>query len=194
MKAMATLIGTLMKPHKLVRRTALGTAFAAVLLAVAGCIGGWTDDNVSEGNRCNPYDSHNECASGLACTVSSWQVSMAGMVAYNGLYVPALGSGAGPVQMYCPENYCCPVDSNGNLTTSSDPNCQPGCNGGAQSICTATGDPAACAFADGGQAAVNALEAGAPAMEAGTPAMEAGTPMEAGMPEGGMPAEAGGGG
>ncbi len=60
--------------------------------------------------------------------------------------------------MYCPENYCCPVDSKGNLMASGDPNCQPGCNGGAQSICTATGDPVTCAFAHGGQAAVNALE------------------------------------
>jgi hypothetical protein len=171
-----------MKPHNVVRRIALGALFAAVLLVLAGCIGGWTDDNVSEGNRCNPYDSHNECASGLACTVSSWQMSMQGMVASDGLTAPFLGSGAGPVQMYCPENYCCPVDSNGNLTTSSDPNCQPGCNGGAQAICTASGDPAACAFADGGQAAVNALEAGAPAPEGGS------------SPEAGASPEAGGGG
>jgi hypothetical protein len=174
MKPMANVTGTLMKPHNVARNVALGTLVAGILLALAGCIGGWSDDNVGEGNRCNPYLSHNECASGLACTVSSWQVSNAGTLAYNGLFVPALGSGAGPVQMYCPENYCCPVDSNGNLMASSDPNCQAGCNGGAQSICTATGDPAACAFADGGQAAVNALEAGAPAM------MEAGTPAEAG--------------
>jgi len=43
----------------------------------------------------------------------------------------------------CPENYCCPVSG-----TSSNPNCQPGCNGGQASICAAGGD-ADCAT-DGG--------------------------------------------
>ena len=47
----------------------------ALALAPAGCIGGWDYSNVPEGDRCNPYDSHNECASGLQCTVSSWQVA-----------------------------------------------------------------------------------------------------------------------
>ncbi len=44
----------------------------------------------------------------------------------------------------CPENYCCPADGN-----SSNPNCQPGCNGGAAAICFA--DPTAtyaCEVAD----------------------------------------------
>ena len=37
----------------------------------------------------------------------------------------------------CPENYCCPV-----IMTPDDKNpyCQPGCNGGQQSICAAGGD------------------------------------------------------
>jgi hypothetical protein len=35
----------------------------------------------------------------------------------------------------CPENYCCPTSG-----TSSNPNCQPGCNGGQASICAAGGD------------------------------------------------------
>jgi len=34
----------------------------------------------------------------------------------------------------CPENYCCPTDR-----TSTDPFCQPGCNGGQASICAAGG-------------------------------------------------------
>lgn len=41
----------------------------------------------------------------------------------------------------CPEAYCCPTDGK-----SSNPVCQPGCNGGAASACNA-GDIDACAFA-----------------------------------------------
>ena len=41
----------------------------------------------------------------------------------------------------CPEAYCCPTSGK-----SSNPNCQPGCNGGAASACNA-GDVDACAFA-----------------------------------------------
>jgi len=81
-------------------------------------------------------------------------------------------AGAFDVLAFCPENYCCPVDSNGNLTTSTNPNCQPGCNGGAQSICTANGNGApydgVCDFADSG--VVPAEDAGAPPEEASTPA------------------------
>jgi hypothetical protein len=138
----------------------------ALALAPAACIGGWTYDNVPEGDRCNPYDSHNECASGLQCTVSSWQVANQGGTSYQGtpeLALPA-GGGAGvnskgtfDVLEFCPENYCCPVDGNGNLTTSTNPYCQKGCNGGAASICAAVGDVdsgpyvGACEFADGGK-------------------------------------------
>lgn len=35
----------------------------------------------------------------------------------------------------CPETYCCPTHG-----PSSDPNCQPGCNGGQASACAAGGD------------------------------------------------------
>jgi hypothetical protein len=201
MKTTMTVKGTFMRPLNLARIGTLAAALVAVFgLAPAGCIGGWDYSNVSEGNRCNPYDSHNECASGLQCTVVAWQVSMAGTVANTGTTVPALGAGAGTnnagaynVLLYCPENYCCPVDSNGNLTTSSNPNCQPGCNGGAASQCTATSDPATCACAavldDGGSpsspecttppdAGTDSPPEGATSAEAGTPA-EASTPVEA---------------
>ncbi len=105
----------------------LGVLLVPLTLAGAGCLeGGFTDNNVSEGNRCNPLDSHNECASGLVCT----------------------GQGSSPAVPFCPENYCCSVDSNGNLD-SSNAFCQPGCAGGAASICTATKDPGACALAGG---------------------------------------------
>jgi hypothetical protein len=106
---------------------AMGGVLLALLFAMAtGCIGGFNDENVPEGDRCNPLDSHNECASGLVCT----------------------GQGPSPAVPYCPENYCCSVDSNGNLN-STNPNCQPGCNGGAAAICAATKDPATCAVAAG---------------------------------------------
>jgi hypothetical protein len=90
-----------------------------LLLAVlsyggAGCIGGFTNDNLSEGDRCNPLSSHNECGKDLVCT----------------------GQGSAPSIPFCPENYCCAVDSNGNITSTSA-NCLPGCNGGATAICNA---------------------------------------------------------
>jgi hypothetical protein len=149
-----------MKPTTTVRKTTLvsslnlarigallGAGVVALTLAPAGCTGGWDYSDVSEGNRCNPYDSHNECASGLACTVSAWQVANQGMLANTGTLVPFLAPGAGAdtagnydVLEFCPENYCCPVDGNGDLTTSGNPYCQPGCAGGAAAICAAVGD------------------------------------------------------
>lgn len=105
----------------------LGVLLVPLSVAGAGCLqGGFTDSNVSEGNRCNPLDSHNECATGLVCT----------------------GQGSSPAVPFCPENYCCAVDSKGNLD-STNAFCQPGCAGGAASICTATKDPGACALAGG---------------------------------------------
>jgi hypothetical protein len=101
-----------------------GLLFAGLLVAAAGCIGGFTNDNLSEGDRCNPLDSHNECGSGLVCT----------------------GQASSPAIPSCPENYCCSVNGNGTIN-STHPNCQPGCNGGAASICAANMDPAACALA-----------------------------------------------
>jgi len=89
-----------------------------------------------EGDRCNPSlntNGHDECGGGLTC------------------FSPP----------FCPEAYCCPQSSDGSLGKSSNPNCQPGCNGGAASACTA-GDTDACAF-------VNPPEAGADAgSETGT--------------------------
>jgi hypothetical protein len=106
---------------------AIASLLIGLLFATTqGCIGGFNEENISEGNRCNPLDSHDECASGLVCS----------------------GRGVAPAVPYCPENYCCSVDSNGNLN-SNNANCQPGCNGGAASICAATKDPSACAVAAG---------------------------------------------
>jgi hypothetical protein len=51
----------------------------------------------------------------------------------------------------CPESYCCPTNG-----TSSNPNCKPGCNGGADSICAA--NPTACADAASGDAAGDAMK------------------------------------
>jgi hypothetical protein len=105
--------------------TFVGALFAVLSLAGAGC-GGFTDTNLPEGDRCNPLDQHNECSSGAVCT----------------------GQGSSPTIPFCPENYCCSVDSSGNIA-SGNANCQPGCNGGAASICKADSDPGACAFAGG---------------------------------------------
>jgi hypothetical protein len=46
---------------------------------------------------------------------------------------------------FCAENYCCPA----NVTPSDNAYCQPGCAGGAASICAAVMDASApaCAFA-----------------------------------------------
>jgi hypothetical protein len=120
----------------------VGALFAVLSVAGGGC-GPFADSNTPEGDRCNPLDSHNECSSGAVCT----------------------GQGSSPTIPFCPENYCCSVDSNGNIN-SGNVNCQPGCNGGAASICKATSDPGACAFAAGASvAAATALDsdAGAPA-------------------------------
>jgi hypothetical protein len=105
--------------------TIVGALVAALSLAGAGC-GAFSDTNTPEGDRCNPLDQHNECSSGAVCT----------------------GQGASATIPFCPENYCCTVDSSGNIA-SGNVNCQPGCNGGAASICKATSDPGACAFAGG---------------------------------------------
>jgi hypothetical protein len=104
----------------------IGVLFAVLSFSIAACIGGFSNDGVPEGDRCNPLSSHNECGSGLVCT----------------------GQGSAPSVPYCPENYCCSVDGNGNIN-SSNPNCQLGCNGGAAAICAATKDPGACAVAAG---------------------------------------------
>jgi hypothetical protein len=76
----------------------------------------------SEGDRCNPdlAAGESECGGGLTCLQ------------------PAL----------CPEAYCCPTTADGGAASSSNPNCQTGCNGGAASICNSgQDDGGACAFA-----------------------------------------------
>ncbi len=119
---------TMFKKEALATRTLtiIGVLSALMFVMSAGCISGFNDENVPEGDRCDPLTSHNECSSGLVCT----------------------GQGPSPAIPYCPENYCCSVDSNGNLN-STNPNCQPGCYGGAAAICNATKDPNACAVAAG---------------------------------------------
>ncbi|HXX67432.1 MAG TPA: hypothetical protein VEK07_09640 [Polyangiaceae bacterium] len=111
-----------------------------VLALAAGC-----DEQGAEGDRCNPYLSHNDCNSGLICSG----------------YPPST-----VVIPFCQENYCCPVDSNGNVT-GTNPNCQPGCNGSAAVICSLTMDPGACLIADGGslQAALALDDASASSSE-----------------------------
>jgi hypothetical protein len=99
----------------------------ACLAAIVGAlILGAACNQAGEGDRCNPLRSSDECGSGLVCSGNPVGLSAAHPIAF------------------CPENYCCPV----NVTPSDNPYCQPGCNGGAASICAAEGaDAAACAFA-----------------------------------------------
>jgi hypothetical protein len=218
MKPTTTMKKTFMPPLNLARIGALvAVGLVGFALVPAGCIGGWDYSNVPEGDRCNPYDSHNECSSGLQCTVSSWQVANQGVLTPQGNVALFLGPGAGMntstpplynVLEYCPENYCCPVDSNGNLTgTSSNPNCQAGCNGGAAALCTALGNnttppyTGVCDFLDSGETPDADESDAAPATggdgsvpEASTPA-EASTPEEASTPaDAGSPADGSGGG
>ena len=82
----------------------------------------------------------------------------------------------------CPEAYCCPPD----LSQSTNPFCQPGCNGGAASACAA-GNMDACAptVEAGSDAPAEAQEA---APESGS---ESGTATESGAD---APSDTGGGG
>jgi hypothetical protein len=130
-----------------------------ILLATAAvCVVGFGCNQGSEGDRCNAAlntNGHDECNGGLTCT-----------------NVPL-----------CPETYCCPLNADGSLAKSDNPNCQTGCNGGAASICNSGMDDAgACAFAcknDPGDL-TNSSVCAAP--DGGTP--EAGA-SEAGASEGG---------
>jgi hypothetical protein len=79
------------------------------------------------------------------CTLNEWGGGGEGDRCNPLLSHDECGSGLQCTQpAFCPENYCCPANG-----TSSNPVCQPGCNGGAASICTVDMDPDACAFARG---------------------------------------------
>jgi hypothetical protein len=71
-------------------------ALIAITLTLATSIGGCDAGN--EGDRCNPYESHDECDDGLVCS----------------------GPGTShPLPGHCVENYCCPHDP----STSAIPYC-----------------------------------------------------------------------
>ncbi len=114
----------------------------------------------SEGDRCNPNlnPGNGECNGGLTCMQPS----------------------------LCPEAYCCPTTADGGPASSSNPNCQTGCNGGAASICNSGADAAAaCEFActhDPGDLSSSAASScGASASDAGTDAgKDTGTVADAG--------------
>jgi hypothetical protein len=98
----------------------IGTALVA-LLGVGALVMAACSQG-SEGDRCNPdlNPGNGECNGGLTCMQPS----------------------------LCPEAYCCPTTADGGPASSSNPNCQTGCNGGAASICNSGADAeAACAFA-----------------------------------------------
>ncbi len=79
------------------RLVSLGLAAGCLTALFVACAG----SGVTEGDRCNPALSHNECDDGLSCVTPT----------------------------DCAESYCCPTSG-----TSSQPNCNPGCNGGAATI------------------------------------------------------------
>jgi len=95
------------------------TVFAKCLsgLAASLVLAALACNQGSEGDRCNPISAAN-----------GHDECGSGLVCHND--IPG-----------CPEAYCCPSD----LSKSSNAFCQPGCNGGAASACTA-GDVDACAI------------------------------------------------
>lgn len=104
----------------------VGACLAAFLCTLA--VAGTGCNQSSEGDRCNPLRTSDECGSGLVCSGNPIGIAAANPIAF------------------CPENYCCPP----NGAPSSNPNCQPGCNGGGAAICTAAPmDVDACAFVNG---------------------------------------------
>jgi hypothetical protein len=75
---------------------ARAAALVSIALALVAFSGGC--DTGNEGDRCNPYQSHDECGDGLVCS----------------------GPGTShPLPGNCVENYCCPSDP----TKSSIPYC-----------------------------------------------------------------------
>jgi hypothetical protein len=75
------------------RRATVAVLVAAwLLLAATGCAEG---GGGGEGDRCNPDLSHDECNSGLTCTIVT---------------APAAGGG----YFTCGESYCCPSGPSGN--------------------------------------------------------------------------------
>jgi hypothetical protein len=84
---------------------------ATMLVAAFGCAG-----SPGEGDRCNPYltvNSSDECTGGTVC------------VGLGTPYNTVAGSAGGAYN--CQENYCCKVDSNGDIT-STIAACQVGCD------------------------------------------------------------------
>lgn len=169
----------------------LGRA-GACLVALAGALvlGAGACNEAGQGDRCNPLRSSNECGGGLVCAGN-----------------PIGQSAAYPIP-YCPENYCCPVNSDGTLdyANATSPYCQPGCNGGAAALCSAEGaeaescevascladasDPTTCVTeSEGGTTPADAESGDALVSEAGASeagASEASTP-EAGASEASTP-------
>jgi len=99
------------------------------LVALTGALvlGAGACNEAGQGDRCNPLRSSNECGGGLVCA---------------GNPIPGSQSVAHPIP-FCPENYCCPVTSDGTVdyANATSPYCQPGCNGGAAAICAAGDQP-----------------------------------------------------
>jgi hypothetical protein len=103
----------------------LGSKLSLLGVVIGLAIAGLGCNEGQEGDRCNPDLSHNECNSGLACTGASTDKASKAPYVFED---PSTWTPNAP----CPENYCCPISGG-----SSNPYCQPGCNGGAAAICAA---------------------------------------------------------
>ncbi len=125
-----------MKTSTFERKIPMMARVGVCLVALAGALvlGAGACNEAGQGDRCNPLRSSNECSGSLVCAGN-----------------PIGQSTTYPIP-FCPENYCCPVNSDGTVdfANATSPYCQPGCNGGAASICAAMGsapDAEACEFA-----------------------------------------------
>jgi hypothetical protein len=137
--------------------TRLGSKLPLPGVALGLALAGLGCNEGQEGDYCNPDLSHDECNSGLACTAASQLPATLGPMAYG---TSLEGGAPWSPNAPCAENYCCPTSG-----ASSNPVCQPGCQGGAASICADDPDATyACEFAE-------AIEAGEP-----LPAVDSGAP------------------
>lgn len=132
------------------KRLRIGITLAGVFAAFVlwlGC------DNTSEGDRCNPALSHDECSGDP--TIQCVQVNASGSPLPDGGPAPCNG-----------EAYCCAVDSN-NLPTSPEANCQ-----ALRACALALAGASVPEMADGGSPDTGAPDSGSPdadSADAGAP-------------------------
>ncbi len=155
--------------------TGLGSRLSFLGAALGLALAGLGCNEGQEGDYCNPDLSHSDCNSGLACTAASQgPPTPDNLTYYHQTLNPDLPVyGEWSPNAPCAENYCCPIAGG-----STNPNCQPGCNGGAAAICMA--EPSAGPDVDGGAGYVCEVAA---ALEAGLPIPDGAIPSDAEVEE-----------